>query len=115
MWSSSIKSTATTLADGFLKNRRNLRCQQRLIRLRYAAVQHHNVDGPVDAERASFLLRSDATGQDLYHRYDGHLNSEGNAVVGAFVTDYLSNWLKQRAFADYVNPPVEQLPTAPRT
>ena len=57
----------------------------------------------------------DATGQDLYYRYDGHLNSEGNAVVGAFVIDYLSNWLKQRAFADSVNPAVEQLPTAPRT
>ena len=57
----------------------------------------------------------DATGQDLCYRYDGHLNSEGNAVVGAFVIDYLSNWLKQRAFADSVNPAVEQLLTAPRT
>ena len=36
----------------------------------------------------------DATGQDLYYRYDGHLNSDGNAVVGAFLIDYLSGWLE---------------------
>lgn len=32
-------------------------------------------------------------GQDLYFRYDGHLNPAGNAVVGATLANVVSEWL----------------------
>lgn len=38
-----------------------------------------------------------ATGEDLFFRYDGHLNAAGNQAVGAVMIDFLDAWLKQHA------------------
>ena len=61
------------------QDRRDLRCQGRVVRLGHPAIQHHDLDGTADAQRAAVVRPVRARGHRRAHpRQDRRLEEEGD-------------------------------------
>ena len=70
---------ADPLARRFCQDRRDPRCEGRLLRFGHAAVQHDDLDGALDPQRAAVLCAVRARGHRRAHpRQDRRLEKEGD-------------------------------------